>query len=199
MDGGRLAIEGNATQRSYLPGEQVTLCLAAQSRSRSVVTIERLGATTQPVWSAPVWGYPKPIPVDASEHGCGWDSVEDGNLTFEVQDEWPTGFYRIVMSAPAGASRLRPGEAFFVVRSPHPGRDSKILVILSSNTYMPITTTARVASQRPTAPTAASMIKPGRPRFIGRCLSGFSHRMIVSPDSRQQRYAGWDKWEWPFV
>ena len=43
------------------------------------------------------------------------------------------------------------------------------------------------------------MIKPGRPRFIGRCLSGFSHRMIVSPDSRQQRYAGWDKWEWPFV
>jgi hypothetical protein len=40
-----------------------------------------------------------------------------------VPDEWPTGFYRIVMSAPASASRLRPGEAFFVVRSPRPGRD----------------------------------------------------------------------------
>jgi hypothetical protein len=135
MDGGRLAVEGYATQRSYEQGERVTLCLSAQSRTRSVVEIQRLGATVQPVWSTPVWGHPKPIPADASEHGCRWEGGEGGDLAFDVPDEWPTGFYRVSMSAPSSASWQRPGEAFFVVRSPHPGRDSKILLILSTNTY----------------------------------------------------------------
>jgi len=136
IDGGRLAVEGYVAQRSYLPGERVTLCLSAQSRTRSVVTIQRLGATMKPVWSGPIWAYPKSIPVDASEHGCDWDSGEDDDLAFEVPDDCPSGFYRVGMSVPSGASRHRPGEAFFVVRSPHPGRDSKILLLLSSNTYV---------------------------------------------------------------
>jgi N,N-dimethylformamidase beta subunit-like protein len=202
IDGGRLAVEGYATQRSYVQGERVTLGLSAQSRTRSIVAIQRLGATVQPVWSSPVWGHPKPIPADASEHGCRWESGEGGDLAFDVPGEWPTGFYRVAMSAPSSASRQRPGEAFFVVRSPHPGRDSKILLILSTNTYAAYNNfgarrVPEAANTNGSFYDQARQASFHRPLPLG-FLSPYDCRSGGEP-SRQQRYAGWGKWELPFV
>ena len=55
LDGGRLDVEGYTDQRSYLPGERVTLFMSSQARTRATVVIHRLGVQQDLVWSAPVW------------------------------------------------------------------------------------------------------------------------------------------------
>src|SRR5678816_2161216 len=97
-DGGRLAVEGYTTQRSYVPGEWVIICMSSSQRIHSTVTIERLGVQAKRMWTASLWVKPVGIPVDASENGCGWELEEGGKLTFEIPNEWPSGVYRVTMS-----------------------------------------------------------------------------------------------------
>ncbi|MDN5943319.1 MAG: hypothetical protein L0H94_15675, partial [Nitrospira sp.] len=66
LDGGRLAVEGYTDQRSYLPGERVTLFMSSQAHTRATVAIHRLGVQQDLVWSAPVWVRPNAIQADAS-------------------------------------------------------------------------------------------------------------------------------------
>jgi hypothetical protein len=109
LDGGRLAVEGYTDQRSYLPGERVTLFMSSQARTRATVTIHRLGVQQDLVWSAPAWVQPNVVPADASEHGCRWERGEDGAVSFEVPATWLSGFYRITMRAPSSGGRERDG------------------------------------------------------------------------------------------
>ena len=201
VDGGRLQVEGYTTRRSYLAGEQITLCMSSAWRTRSIVTVQRLGAETETVWTATMWVEAKGIPADASEQGCGWEHG-DGNLTFEAPSEWPTGVYRVMMSMPPVEQGQRPGEAWFVIRSPDPGQDSKVLLVLSSNTYFAYNNYG--ARHQLTGATTngsfydrarqASFLRPLPRGFISPCDCRDSDE-----PSRQHRYAGWDKWEWPFV
>jgi len=201
MDGGRLPVEGYANRRSYAPGELVTLFLSSPSRTRATVTIERLGAKTERVWSAPVWVSPMAIPVDASEHGCRWEGGEGGSLSFEIPSSWSTGFYRVAMSGSSGGHG-RPGEALFVVRPPNPGWTSRILLCLTTNTYFAYNNYG-AAQGSDTPSTRGSFYEQAELASFDRPLpSGFlSPYDCHSGDapSRHQRYAGWDKWEWPFV
>jgi hypothetical protein len=199
MDGGRPSVEGYAIQRSYLPGERVILCLSSTSRSRATVVIQRLGADEQSLRTALLSVEPKAIPIDASERGCGWEQREDGNLAFDIPMEWPCGLYRVTMST---QDRQRPGEAFFVIRSPTPGKTSRVLLVISSNTYFAYNNYgARTGSHGPTTNGSfyegaqyASFLRPLPLGFI----SPYDCGKGEAP-SRHQRYAGWDKWEWPFV
>ena len=202
LDGGRLAVEGYTDQRSYLPGERVTLFMSSQTRTRATVAIHRLGVQQDLVWSAPVWVQPKAIPADASERGCRWESGESGEVSFEVPATWPSGLYRIVMRAPSSGGRERDGEAFFVVRSMNPGRQSRILLILSTNTYCAYNNYGAAATSG-LATTRGSFYDQGRVASFRRPLPlGFLSPYDCRAGetlSRQQRYAGWDKWECPFV
>jgi hypothetical protein len=201
-DGGRLAVEGYAMGRSYAPGEQVSLCMSARARTNATITIQRLGARTESVWTASMRVVPKAIPADASENGCGWEKTEDGVVSCEIPAAWTPGLYRITMDASSQEWRRRPGEAFFVVRSAAPGRTARVLLMVSSNTYCAYnnyglrdksvgsTTTGSFYDRA----TYASFLRPLPPGF----LSAYDCRPGEDP-SRQHRYAGWDKWEWPFV
>lgn len=176
--------------------------MSSQRRTRATVRIQRLGAEQELVWSAPVWVQSKVIPVDASENGCRWESEEGGKLSFEVSDDWSSGFYRVTMSAPYDGSRERHGEAFFVVRSMNPGRKSRILLILSTNTYFSYNNFGAadgsgIVTTRGSFYDQARIASFRRPLPLG-FLSPYECRTSEAP-SRHQRYAGWDKWEWPFV
>ena len=168
----------------------------------ATVTIQRLGADVESVWTAPVWLEPKSIPADASEHGCGWERGENGNLTFEVPTEWPMGLYRITMSTPSVVGRQRSGEAFFVVRSSFPGKTSKVLLILSSNTYFAYNNYGLRHPSRGSTTNGsfydgarqASFLRPLPLGFISPYDCGTGEESSV-----HNRNAGWDKWEWPFV
>ena len=197
-----MAVEGYVRQRSYMPGERVTLFLSSSRRIQSTVTIQRLGAETKTVWTGSVWAEPKSIHADASEQGCGWQRGEDGDVTFEVPSEWPAGFYRVTMITSAAERRQRPGEAFFVIRSLTPGKTSKVLLILSSNTYFaynnyglrPISKGSTTNGSFYEGARDASFLRPLPLGFLSSYECGEGE-----PISIQHRYAGWNNWEWPFV
>jgi len=196
-DGGRTFVEGYADRRSYEAGERVSFFMSSQSRTRVMMAVNRLGATREMVWSAPVWVEPKAIPADASESGCRWDGEGVGELSFEVPADWKPGFYHVTMHASAG-----DGEGFFILRASRSARESQILLILSTNTYFAYNNYG--AAQGDT-------IRSTHGGFYERARVSSFHRPLprgfLSPydcratgiPSRHQRYAGWDKWEWPFV
>lgn len=189
-------------RRSYKPGEQVTLCLSAQQRTRASLVCQRMGAETNTVKILSVDVRAKPMPRDASEQGCRWDEQGRGDATIAVPGAWLPGFYRVSLQDLSGDRRLRPGEAFFVVRDPDAGRRSKVLLMLATNTYCAYN---NYGSKRDggDASTDGSFYERARQASFLRPLpSGFLSPYdcrIGGASSRQHRYAGWDKWEWPFV
>lgn len=201
MDGGRSSVEGYADRRSCEPGERVSVFMASQRRIRVTVTVKRLGSQQDTVWSSSVWVRPKPIPMDASESGCLWEHQEGGDVSFEVPTAWKTGFYRVEMND-SSEDHEGHGEGFFIVRPARSAAKSRILLVLSTNTYFAYNNYG--AAQGTASPSThgsfyeqARVASFNRPLPLG-FLSPYDCRKSGIP-SRHQRYAGWDKWEWPFV
>lgn len=136
--GRSLFVEGYADQLSYREGDEVGLCVST-SAATFAVEIAREGAKREVVWSkGDVPGHERSVPEDASSRGCRWP-VE---LKVKVPEAWKSGYYTVTLRAADGGGeftqrnrRTAEGSCFFVVRSAHPGRDSKILIQLSTNTY----------------------------------------------------------------
>jgi hypothetical protein len=127
----RARIEGYTDQMSYLPGEDVKFHISALADSVDV-QIDRLGAEPKTVWKKQ--GVPTlrhPIPPDASSRGCKWP--ETFRLT--IPADWPSGYYEARMIPTGGEGKTNMGSVFFVVRSANPGKNTKILLQLSTNTY----------------------------------------------------------------
>ena len=133
-----LFIEGYTGQVSYAPGEEVDFHVSTSAEKFSI-EIARLGSVTNVVWSkSGLPGQQHPIPENASSHGCGWPVA----LRVPVLNEWRSGYYAVTLRVADGGGRYvkrnrrtAESEAFFVVRSAKPGRDAKILLQLSCNTY----------------------------------------------------------------
>jgi hypothetical protein len=133
-----LFVEGYTNRVSYTPGEEVALHLSTSAEKVSVV-IERIGATTSKVWEkADVKALAHAIPDRASSHGCNWPEA----IRIKVPSEWKSGYYQATLSvSDAGGAfvhrnqRTARGTLFFVVRSGSPGKDTRILLQLSTNTY----------------------------------------------------------------
>lgn len=122
----RPAIEGYFGRLSYAPGDEMTLhvsCAAPTFR----VEISRFGLDRKVLWSKDdSAGKERPIPDDASSHGCRWPAT----FSLKVPADWSSGYYIAKLITPKAASEL-----FFVVRASRPGKDTKILLQLSTNTY----------------------------------------------------------------
>ncbi len=131
-------IEGYTDQLSYLPGDSVHLHLSS-SEERCSIVIYRLGQEDELVWSHDsIMTNLHFIPEDASTHGCGWPVA----FTLTVPDAWQSGYYEVRMYVvDAGGTfvhrniRKAEGTMYFVVRSAIPGKNSKILLQLATNTY----------------------------------------------------------------
>lgn len=74
-----------------------------------------------------------PIPNDASSNGCRWPVA----YKFTIPKEAPSGYYKIKLSALSFNDKhdRADAETFFVVRPKEPGKNAKILLQLSTNTY----------------------------------------------------------------
>jgi len=116
---------------SYAPGDDIALHVSTTS-ARYSVKIARVGAKREPVWKKDeVAGANHPIPDNVSTHGCGWPVA----VSIRVPDEWPSGYYSVTLKATAADGKPVQQEAFFVVRSAHPGKRARILLQLTTNTY----------------------------------------------------------------
>lgn len=123
-------VEGYTDQLSYAAGDAVRLCTSTDAAAFDV-EIARLGAKREVVWSDKgVAGKKHPTPKDASSHGCRWPAA----VEVKVPAEWASGYYSVRLT-PAGADKPTPLEPFFAVRPKEPGKNAKVLLQLSTNTY----------------------------------------------------------------
>lgn len=133
-----LYIEGYADQLSYRAGEVVSLHVSTSAPLYDM-EVARIGAQREIVWrEESLKGAAYDIPEEASAQGCDWP-VAHG---FTVGADWRSGYYEVRLSVADGGGdfthwgeRQAAGTLHFVVRSSRPGRDTKILLQLATNTY----------------------------------------------------------------
>ncbi len=127
-------VEGYADRLSVSAGDEIGLHLSANTGTVSI-TITRIGAEEQQVFEKT--GLPvetQSVPAKASSDGCDWPAT----LTLKIPGDWKTGYYQARLVGQGGSEdekRDATGTLFFVVRSAAPGKNSKILLQLSTNTY----------------------------------------------------------------
>ena len=131
-------VEGYAGKVSYKPGEELSLHVST-SASKFAVEITRLGARPEVVFSKPdVPGTESPVPENASSHGCQWPAA----LKLPVAEAWRSGYYHVTLKVEdtggkffQRGKRTAESSCFFIVRAAQPGKNSRILLQLSTNTY----------------------------------------------------------------
>ncbi len=124
-------LEGYPGRLSVVAGDKLALHLSGTT-GKARIEIARLGADRQVVFTrddVPVTAVE--VPTDASANGCHWPV----GLTLDVPAEWKTGYYNVHLEGPGADGKPVASNAFFVVRPAEPGKDAKILLQLSTNTY----------------------------------------------------------------
>ncbi len=121
---------GYANKLSCVPGEEISFHLSSTAPAVRM-TIERRGAKDETVFEQKdIACSVQPIPDRASSHGCGWPA----SFTMAVPDAWRSGCYIATVTPMDGDGKARQ-TIQFVVRSANPGKETRILLQLSTNTY----------------------------------------------------------------
>jgi hypothetical protein len=137
-DGAPFFIEGYAAQLSTAPGEELAFHVSTDA-AKFGVEVTRWGAKNEVVWSRKdLPGQAHAVPEDASSMGCRWPET----FRVPVGKDWKSGYYTVRFAiADSGGKwthrgrRTAESEACFVVRAADPGRHSKILLQVCTNTY----------------------------------------------------------------
>jgi hypothetical protein len=163
MDGGRGEIWCYSDRFSYAPGETAVLFVSATA-PRFDLEVARDGAGPVKVFErrgiAASW---QDTPDQCSVEGCGWSAT----LEVMIDESWPSGAYRLTLTAEGRDGRPIASHHLFIVRPPLGRRPGRILQIAAtgswtayntwggSNHYQGITGPARnqfathVSTQRP--------------------------------------------------
>src|SRR5438067_765697 len=123
--------EGYTDQLSYAPGDEVKLHLSSSVPKLRFSVVRVRGRAEFPPYPAEgeVATALHPVPKDASSHGCRWPVAHK----FKLPEETASGYYEVLCHEPDKAAAL--AAAFFVVRPKEPGKNTKILLQLATNTY----------------------------------------------------------------
>lgn len=120
---------GYPNQLSYIPGDEVALHLSSSEPAVNL-SIARVAADKHIVFEKeklPTIAHP--IPDRASSDGCAWPET----YRFEIPGHWKSGYYQVVLSTAGEVPAT--STLFFIVRSSNPGKNTKILIQLATNTY----------------------------------------------------------------
>lgn len=113
---------------SAAAGEKVTIHASSVSSPCQLV-ISRVGAERVEYARFDSIDVPNlAIPDSADECGCDWASV----FTFEINAEWPSGYYDLEMIDPSGSSTHH----FVCVRPTAGNRIERPVIVLNTNTYL---------------------------------------------------------------
>jgi hypothetical protein len=202
----REVVTGYCWPQSARGGDSVGLHLSSSGGRPVRVEVARVGARREVVVRADaVAAGEHATPADASANGCRWPVA----LTLEVEPQWRSGYYEVVLEIDVG-DKVRRDRAFFVVR---PSSGAQVVLALATNTWHAYNDFGgqnlynggtQVALQRPMA--AGYLHKPpGR----GRRVTGTG-----APDPQNAAHvgylqinhlsgwagsAGWPDWEQPFL
>ena len=116
---------------AYPPGASVRLCVSSSARHYRLVIV-RDGAAAVTVLERSVSdGRWQETPEDCSVVGCGWQP----SLEFRIGEDWPSGAYRITLTAAGPSGDELTAHHLFIVR-PHAGaQPRRILQVAASGTW----------------------------------------------------------------
>src|SRR5579871_4135094 len=121
--------EGYTDQLSYAPGDEVKLHVSSSVPKLRFDVVRWPGGKPPYPAQGEFAAATHPIPKDASSHGCRWPVA----ATFRLPADTRSGYYSVVCEEPGANAGL--AAAFFVVRPKEPGKDTKILLQVATNTY----------------------------------------------------------------
>jgi hypothetical protein len=195
-----------AVPLSVLPGGAVTLH-AAGPTTPARVTVARIGARRDVVWTGDVRVGPHEVPADAAARGCDWPVVAE----ILVDTDWPSGYYEVAL-ATEGGRIAHEAVACFVVRASRPDPDRPLLA-LCTNTYNAyndfggrnlyeggthasfLRPFATGLLRKPAGPgSRVTVLDPPDPRMRAHVTYLREHQMTQWAGS-----AGWPNYELPFV
>jgi hypothetical protein len=131
MDGARGEIWCYSDRLSYRPGDTVTLFVSATA-PRFRLEVVRDGATETVVHMADgrraSW---QPTPDDCSVTGCGWQASH----AFAIPADWPSGGYRLTLTAEGRDGAPIACHHLIVVRPPPGRRPGRILQIAATGSW----------------------------------------------------------------
>lgn len=123
-------VAGYTDQLSVAPGDELGLHISASAPTSSL-TIQRIGATNQQVLTQEgIATELQPIPDRASSDGCKWPE----SYRLKIPQDWQSGYYQVTLSIDDQDAKAK-STLFFIVRAAEPGKGSKILLQLATNTY----------------------------------------------------------------
>ena len=156
----------------YVAGDTVDLHISTSAESYSIV-VERIGLAREQVLAEDALpGAQHMVPEKCASEGCGWPSAH----SFVIPKTWRSGFYEVTMQVEDSGGvfthrgkRTAASVLSFVVRSPQPGHDTKVLLQLSTNSwaaynnYGGFSVYGCVQLQRRPAPTSILPQQPDEP------------------------------------
>jgi hypothetical protein len=122
----RFALAGYPGAVSYAPGDELALHVSTTAPMFNL-EIFRDATVPEKVWAQQdLAGKEYPVPEDASSKGCGWPRA----VSVKIPHDWRSGYYEVKLSAGSTVA-----SCFFVLRAAEPGKSSRVLMQLSTNTY----------------------------------------------------------------
>lgn len=131
MDGERGEIWCYTDAFAYLAGATVRLHVSSTA-AKYLLEILRDGAAPALVLRREIAGARwQETPDQCSVDGCGWES----SLAFRVEDDWPSGAYRVTLTAHGSDGAPIRTHHLFIVRPAPGGRRRRILQIAATGTW----------------------------------------------------------------
>ena len=118
---------------SYPPGAMVQLCVSSSVRNYHLAIV-RDGATVRPVLERTMQdGRWQDAPEQCSVVGCGWAP----SLEFRIGEDWPSGAYRITLTATGPTGNQLIAQHLFIVRPLADSRrkPGRILQVAATGTW----------------------------------------------------------------
>jgi hypothetical protein len=131
MDGERGEIWAYTDAFAYPPGARVRLHVSSSAPSYELAVI-RDGARTTPVLTRRVTGARwQDTPQQCSVIGCGWEPA----VEFRIGDDWPSGAYRVTLTAAGRDDAAIRCHHLFIVRPEVGRRPQRILQIAATGSW----------------------------------------------------------------
>ena len=128
----RPVIEGYTDQLSYAPGDEVKLHVSSSTGTFDF-KIVRSGRSRE---RSPAPNQSAPVPTRFRRTPRRTAAAGRSRSRSTSPTTWTSGYYEVATDrAPAGTASRRLRTLFFVVRPKEPGKDTKILLQLATNTY----------------------------------------------------------------
>jgi hypothetical protein len=137
-----MAVTGYPSQTSVLQGEAIGLHLSSDATGPVELSVHRVGAVDELVYSDMVTVMPQPVPSGGAQIGFGWSET----TSITIPSTWLSGLYRVTVGNTA---------FHFVVRAALPGAYSSILLMY------PATTGQAYNNNQDTSPSLYEFNSPG--------------------------------------